>query len=107
MSAIARDQHATGKSRNLGSPCATRSSSHTVDDTTTVPSSEPPTEGNSTLSDQDSTLSASDTEEEAVRKRRRGTKSRSRPEPVIAEGDQSEPDLPPLELELRESPVTL
>ena len=110
MSATARDQRATGKSRNLGSaqsPRATRSTSNTVDDITTVPASEPPTDGNSTLSDQDSTSSDSDKGEEPVRKRRRGTQSRSRPEPVIEEDDQSEPDLPPLELALREYPVTL
>jgi|ERR1700761_743630 len=112
MSATARGRHVSGRSRNSGSagrsnfPRATRSSP-SVDDTTTTPPSAQPINSNTELSDNESTSSTGDNEEEHVSKRRRLTKSRPRREKAIEEGDESDQDLPPLELSLRESPEIL
>src|ERR1700761_7632319 len=101
--------HTSGRSRNFGlvarsqSPRATRSQSHTVNDTTTIPTCEHPTDDNTNLSEHESTLTTDDREQEPVRKRCRLTRSRPRQEKVIEEGDQSDPGLPPLELKLCES----
>jgi len=110
MSTAAHGRNASGACRNPGpagrtrSPRATRSTSHTVDDTTTLPASEHPTDNNTTLSAHDSTSSSSNKEPERIKKRRRLTKSKPRQTKVIEEGDESDKDLTPLELALRELP---
>src|ERR1700761_4214160 len=108
MSTATRGRHISGRSRNFGSaacsqsPRATCSQSHTVNDTTTIPTSEHPTDNNTNLSEHESTLTTDDREQEPVRKRRRLTRSRPHREKVIEEGDQSDPGLPHLELKLCE-----
>src|ERR1700761_1958272 len=75
MSTATRGRHISGRSQNFGSaahsqsPHATRSQSHTVDDTTTIPTSEHPTDDNTNLSEHESTLTTDDREQEPVRKR--------------------------------------
>src|ERR1700761_4346820 len=103
MSTATCGRHISGRSRNFGSaahsqsPRATRSQSHTVDDTTTIPTSEHPTDDNTNLSEHEATLTTDDREPEPVRKCRRLTRSRPRREKVIEEGAKSDPGAPHLE----------
>ena len=110
MSPPTHDRHASGRTRDSGSagrsrsPAATCSRSLTVDDTTTITTSQHPTDGNTDLSDHESTSNTGDKEQDPARKRRQRTKCHTK---VIEEGNKSDKDLPPLELALRESPEIL
>ena len=109
MSPPTHSRRASGRTRDSGSagrsrsPAAIRSTPLSVDDTITITTSEHPTDGNRDLSGHESTSNTVDKEQDPVRKRRRLTKSNKRREKAIEEGNESDKDLPPLELELRES----
>src|SRR6201996_8845184 len=110
MSPPTHGRHASGRMHDSGSagqscsPAATRSRSLTVDDTTTITTSQHPTDGNTDLSDHESASNTGDKEQDPARKCCRRTKCRTK---VIEEGNESNKDLPPLELALCELPEIL
>src|ERR1700761_1747182 len=92
MSPPTHDRHASGRTRDSvsagrsRSPAATCSRSLTVDDTTTITTSQHPTDGNTDLSDHESTSNTGNKEQDPARKRRRRTKCHTK---VIEEGNES------------------